>query len=149
MGKSRDEDRDSLIFRGKTRNFSEGEFYCKCGCGFYNMHEGHIIRLQYARDLAAIPFLVNSGCRCPKHNEAVGGKPNSWHPLGEATDISIDPERLKKYGVRASKSEIVGLIIPALLKAKFKRIGIYFEDLLIHVDSGGWHKNKPVIIWGD
>ena len=139
-----------LIFRGKTKNFSEREFHCKCGCGYYNVRDTFIMRLQYARDAAGIPFIINSGCRCKKHNDTVGGKPDSWHVSGHAADISTDPEKLKKYGVRASKSEIVGLIVPALLKARFGRIGIYFhdDDLFIHVDNGEWHKNKPVIIWG-
>jgi hypothetical protein len=114
------------------------------------MRQGFIIRLQAARTIAGIPFIINSGCRCPAHNEAVGGKSDSWHLTGEAADISTDPNRLRKYGVLATKAEIVGLIIPALLKVGFKRIGIYFDDddLFIHVDHGNWNKNQAIIIWG-
>ena len=139
---------ESLIFHGKTKNFSEAEFYCQCGCGAYKTRRAFITRLQYARTQAGIPMIINSGCRCVKHNEAVGGKPNSWHLSGHAADICADPERLRKYGISISKAEIMGLVIPGLLKAGFKRIGIYFEQGFIHVDDGGWHKNKPVIIWG-
>lgn len=38
---------------------------------------GHIVR-------------VNSGCRCPAHNRAVGGMRNSQHLRGTAADIRID-----------------------------------------------------------
>lgn len=137
-----------LIFRGSTKNFSESEFYCTCGCGAYNMREAFIMRLQYARLQAGVPMIVNSGCRCVKHNEAVGGKADSWHLHGHAADISCDPAILAKSGVMASEPQIMGLILPALIEAKFKRIGIYFEQKFIHVDDGSWHKNSSLIIWG-
>jgi len=83
----------------------------------------------------------------------VGGKSDSTHLVevpGDAADISTDPNRLRKYGFQGTKAEIVGLIVPALLKVGFKRIGIYFgdEDLFIHVDDRDWNKNQAVIIWG-
>lgn len=145
--------KDSLIFRGKTQNFSEREFYCKCGCNAYNTHWGFVSRLQRARRIARIPFLVNRGCSCVTHNAVVGGKSDSTHLIevpGDAADISTDPERLRKYGVQATKAEIVGLIVPALLKVGFRRIGVYFADdkLFIHVDDRNWNKNQAVIIWG-
>lgn len=148
MEKARDKDRDSLIFRGKTKNFSEGEFYCKCGCGTYNMRETFIMRLQYARIQARIPMIINSGCRCAKHNAAVGGKGKSWHLTGHAADICADPDILAKYGGSITQAEIMGLLLPALLSAKFKRIGIYFDGKFIHVDNGNWNKNQAVKIWG-
>lgn len=33
------------------------------------------------------PIVINSGYRCPKLNEAVGGVPNSQHKLGQAADL--------------------------------------------------------------
>lgn len=146
---------ESYIFRGKTENFSEREFYCNCerSCDAYNTHRGFVLRLQRARNIAGIPFLINRGCSCVAHNAAVGGKPDSTHLIevpGDAADISTDPSRLRKYRVLATKAEIVGLIVPALLEVGFKRIGIYFadEDLFIHVDDRNWNKNQAVIIWG-
>jgi hypothetical protein len=80
-----------IHFRGERciymKHFQEKEFYCKCGCGRYNM-DGHFLeKLEYAREKASIPFIVNSGCRCPAHNEAEGGKINSDHLTGQGVDI--------------------------------------------------------------
>lgn len=46
-------------------------------------------RLQVVRDLLGKPIHINSGYRTPKHNEEVGGKPNSQHLSGCAADIVI------------------------------------------------------------
>lgn len=146
-----------LIFRGSTKNFSESEFYCNCGCGAYNMREAFIMRLQYARLQAGVPMIIELGSLCAKQAEQVpyqegaipmGAEPLAAHMSGHAAKISADPGTLAKYGIAATVEEIFGLIVPALLKAQFKHIGIYFEQKLIHVDDANWHKNKPVRIWG-
>lgn len=54
------------------------------------------IRQQFAR-----PVIVNSGCRCMAHNQAVGGAVASYHlpdehGLGRAADIRI-PNVLADY----------------------------------------------------
>jgi len=43
--------------------------------------------LQPLRDVWGRPLDVNSGYRCPKLNQAVGGVPTSQHVKGEAADI--------------------------------------------------------------
>jgi uncharacterized protein YcbK (DUF882 family) len=45
--------------------------------------------LEDLRGYAWMPLVINSGFRCPAHNAAVGGKPNSAHLTGEAADIFI------------------------------------------------------------
>ena len=45
--------------------------------------------LQPLRDYVGAPVVINSGYRCPKLNEAVGGVKNSQHCRGEAADIRI------------------------------------------------------------
>ena len=148
-----------LIFRGKTENFNESEFYCKCGCGAYNVKQSLVERLQYARKIAGVPFVINSGTRCIAHNAAVGGKPGSHHLEGLAVDICADPEVLIKYigsqsrntiyrHVYLTQPEIFGLLLPALLEARFKRIGVYFDAKFIHVDVKNWFNDQPVKIWG-
>lgn len=145
---------EPLIFRGTTKDFTEAEFYCKCQCGAYNMREPFITRLQYARSQARIPFVILSGSMCKKQAEReekmFGQAPRNLaaHMSGHAADISADPDRLAERGVSVRGEEIFGLIVPALLKAGFKNIGIYFEDKLIHVDDLNWQKNKPVVFWG-
>ena len=58
----------------------------------------HIIRameelclnvLEPLREMLNRQIHINSGYRCPKLNEAVGGRPNSQHTKGEAADIIV------------------------------------------------------------
>lgn len=46
--------------------------------------------LQPIRDFFKYPVKINSGYRCVKLNQLVGGKPNSEHSLGMAADIEIN-----------------------------------------------------------
>lgn len=103
-----------------TTNFSKDEFKCPC-CGRSEMDLGVIAVLQRARTEAGIPFYINSGFRCVKHNKAVGGKSNSAHLLGRAVDIQAT-NSLKRY-----------LIVLALLEAGFERIGV--SKTFVHVDD--------------
>lgn len=45
--------------------------------------------LQPIRDLYGGPLRVSSGYRCPRTNNAVGGKENSQHLIGEAADLDF------------------------------------------------------------
>ena len=42
------------------------------------------------------PIYVNSGYRCPKLNEEVGGVPSSQHQKGEAADITVGSPELNR-----------------------------------------------------
>lgn len=84
------------------------------------MNPAFIERLQWARNHAEIPFHINSGWRCSKHNAAVGGSVNSSHLRGLAADI------------QARDSKIRMRIVKALLEAGFSRIGV--SCFFIHVD---------------
>ncbi len=44
--------------------------------------------LNPARQRLGKPIIVNSGYRCPRLNEAVGGVRNSYHLYGRAADIT-------------------------------------------------------------
>ena len=61
-------------------------------------HLCHMV-LQPLRDRFG-PIRINSGYRCPKLNEAVGGAPNSQHMKGEAADIHLPT---KEMGVQYFK----------------------------------------------
>lgn len=53
--------------------------------------------LQPLRDAWGQPLFINSGYRCLKVNEAVGGVPTSQHVLGQASDVGCsDPYALAK-----------------------------------------------------
>lgn len=100
-------------------HFKITEFKCKC-CG-ENLTKPELIDyLDFARTVAEIPFKIISGYRCREHNKFVGGKPNSAHVQGLAADIAC-------YN---SRSRFI--IIDALLKAGFKRIGVHKS--FVHAD---------------
>lgn len=71
-----------------TEHFSRNEFACKCGCGFDQIDPYLVNGLEHSRKSTGLPYQINAGCRCPKHNTEVGGKPNSAHLRGLAADIS-------------------------------------------------------------
>jgi len=103
-----------------TKHFKASEFDCKDGCGQNEMDKSFIYMLEQARDLAGIPFWINSGFRCPDHNKAVGGKEDSAHLKGLAADIDCNGSYIRL------------VILRSLLIVGFSRIGI--GKNFIHVD---------------
>jgi len=101
-------------------NFKESDFSCKCGCGLNNISSDLIYRLNIARLIAGVYFIINSACRCKKHNKLVGGSLTSSHLLGLAVDIAI----------KSPNDRFI--IVNSLLSAGFTRIGVYKN--FIHVD---------------
>ena len=89
--------------------------------GFANMDRDFLSKLDLAREIAGIPFEINSGYRTEEHNEKVGGKRNSSHRFGYAADIAIHNSRERHN------------ILTALQKAGFNRFGI--ASGFIHVDN--------------
>ena len=85
------------------------EFKCKCDnerC-HYTLVSSLLMTRWYAfRKAMGTPIPVTSGFRCQTHNEKVGGKPESYHTLGMAIDISYKgfPQRTKdKFIEEAAK----------------------------------------------
>ena len=114
----------------KIRHFKPKEFCCKCGCGSCEMNPQLIAALDMARAKAGVPFKVNSGFRCQKHNRAVGAKPTSSHTLGLAVDIA--------YADGSQGIKILKALVPF-----FDRIGI--GSNFIHVDID---PDKPApVMW--
>lgn len=72
-----------------SKDFTNAEFKCRCGCGFDTPDKGLITALQALRDLIQLPITVQSGCRCESHNKKVGGAKNSYHCKGMAADIRV------------------------------------------------------------
>jgi hypothetical protein len=99
--------------------FPEKDMACKC-CGVSKMQPSTIEKLNKAREIAGFPFKINSAYRCEKHNKAIGSN-SIVHPLGYAADISCTESR-KRF-----------IIIDALLKAGFRRIGVHKQ--FIHADD--------------
>lgn len=120
----------------KLNYFSLSEFDCpSLGGSSVNMDRDFLTKLDLAREYAGIPFKITSGYRTKDHNEEIGGVPNSSHLVGKAADIAV-----------ASGAERY-VILNALIKAGFKRIGI--AKTFIHcdtdsIDQGG---TKPNSVW--
>jgi len=72
-----------------STHFKRSEFACKCGCGFSDINPKLIEVLEGVRSHFDAPVVINSGCRCERHNQAVGGKTHSQHLLGNASDIRV------------------------------------------------------------
>lgn len=101
------------------KHFDISEFKCPC-CGKQTMDALFLSQLDRARDYADIPFPINSGYRCQKHNQEVGSTSQN-HTSGKAADIKClyGPDRLK--------------MVMGMIRAGFRRIGIRKD--FIHVDS--------------
>jgi len=102
-------------------HFTPDEIKCRCGCGADKMQAATLDRLERARQIACRPLQIVSAVRCKTHNARAGGKPNSAHLTGFAVDIV------------AISSDTRFLILDALLKAGFQRIGI--AKSFIHADD--------------
>tara|TARA_R110000787_G_scaffold70091_1_gene155822 strand:- start:15945 stop:16298 length:354 start_codon:yes stop_codon:yes gene_type:complete len=85
------------------------------------MDKDFLLKLDFARELAGIPFKINSGFRTKKHNQIVGGRFGSSHLKGLAADIGYTGSR-ERY-----------LILHSLLKAGINRVGV--GKTFIHADS--------------
>ncbi len=96
-----------------------------------NMDDNFLQMLDNAREIANIPFKINSAYRSPKHNQAVGGKSNSSHLIGKAVDIAYTNSRER------------WIIITALQKAGFNRLGI--AKTFVHTDSD--ESKAQNVIW--
>ena len=101
--------------------FKDDDFQCKCGCGFDITDELKDL-CDKARDLAQIPFIVNSGARCLSHNRNEGSRDTSSHVKGIAVDIAT------------SSSSARFKVIQAFMKLGVSRFGINFNKNFIHID---------------
>jgi len=107
------------------------EFDCKC-CGENKMTLGTFHKFLAAREIAKVPFIINSGYRCEKRNaETPGSKPTSSHPKGLAADI------------RCLDSWNRWKIIFALKDAGFLRIGIRKDFIHADIDE----EKQPGVLW--
>lgn len=76
--------------------------------------------LQPLRDHLGVPININSGYRCLKLNELIGGQPTSQHVMGQACDFTVEGYE---------PIEIARLIVE--LKLPYDQLGVY--DSFVHV----------------
>lgn len=95
-----------------------------------NMDANFLHKLDKARSIANMPFIINSAYRSPEHPLSIKN-PSSSHIKGLAVDIKCTDSRTRF------------IIVDALIKVGFNRIGI--ADTFIHVDLDLDKSNK--VIW--
>lgn len=104
-----------------TEHFSKEEMKCKC-CKELKFDIRLLVKLELLRSMmGGIPILINSGYRCPKHNEKVGGAKNSYHMVGKAADIKVNGNMDELY-------YFANII--------FNQGGVGKYQTFIHVDTG-------------
>lgn len=115
--------------------FEEYEFACTCERHASDGHGhnvlDHIIDkrlvdlLDAIRERLGVPLYINSGYRCPEHNEEVGGVSNSQHVEGTAADITYDGIDVDYLAAIAEECGADG-------------IGRYYDQDFVHVDVRGY-----------
>ena len=115
-----------------SKYFKEEEFNrCSPACSLQDMKQTTMSKLDTAREIADIPFVLTSAYRSPDHDRSKGRSGTGAHTLGRAVDIRCN----------TSKNRL--LVVNALLKAGFKRIGI--ARSFVHADDSEVHEQK--VIW--
>lgn len=115
-----------------SKYFSEGEFNgCSPSCSLQDMKQTTMSKLDTAREIAGIPFMLTSAYRTPEWDKSKGRSGTGAHTLGQAIDI------------RCTTSMDRFLVVNALLKAGFKRIGI--AKNFIHADDSERHDQE--VMW--
>jgi uncharacterized protein YcbK (DUF882 family) len=89
-----------------------------------NMKPEFLEKLDKAREIAGVPFKINSGFRTAAKNKLEGGKPDSSHLTGYAADVDLP---------NSGGSRLRFVIVAALIEAGFNRLGI--ANGFIHVDN--------------
>jgi len=108
---------------------------CQCGCGFgsaANEVDPSLIEgIQQMESQSGESLTVTSGCRCTRHNRAVGGEPYSMHTYGKAADL------------QSSNLTLTELCSLAMQVPQFDGggIGVYPKRNFLHVDVRG-HRSR-------
>lgn len=115
-----------------SKYFKEAEFKkCSPSCSLQDMDQRFMYKLDKAREMAGIPFVVNSAFRPVAWEKSKGRSGTGAHTTGHAVDIRCNTSvnRMK--------------IVFALLSVGFRRIGI--GKTYVHVDDD---ETKPQnVIW--
>ena len=116
-----------------AKYFSEREFQrCVPACSLQDMQQHTMDRLDAARRIAGIPFVLNSAYRSRKYELTKGRTGTGAHTAGCAVDI------------RCNTSENRYKIVASLLMAGFTRIGIgktyiHADDDITKTQNVIWH----------
>ena len=113
--------------------FVQSEFNCRCGCG-HTSKALLIDTLDIIRAELGCPIYITSGARCPAHNAAVGGVPDSYHICGLAADCVPDDGDLNRL------ANIMRQFSPTA------NILIYYRSGFVHFDLGCGLNGRTLIM---
>ena len=83
-----------------SEHFQDEEFCCHCCKKSIDIDKRLLAGLEKLRAMINRPIHINSGYRCEKHNQLIGGASKSYHLKGMAADISVkgmDSQELFSY----------------------------------------------------
>ncbi|MEA2021076.1 MAG: D-Ala-D-Ala carboxypeptidase family metallohydrolase [Candidatus Caldatribacteriota bacterium] len=103
-----------------AKHFRLSEFTCPC-CNRVMLHPKLLGKLVELRDTLERPVYVNSGYRCAKYNQKIGGVVNSYHCIGLAADISVKDINLIE-------------LLEVCENINFNGIGFYEKKNFLHLD---------------
>ena len=106
--------------------FNRFELMCKCGCNSYNIDKIHLAHINALRQRFGYPLAVNSGCRCKKHNNFVGGVSDSRH-ISEGRKCDATDLRPLVKGL------LNELFLEASKMTEFREVIFYEKKGFIHV----------------
>lgn len=115
-----------------SEHISALEYSCRCCSSFppswiggepTEAHKRLFTDFEEIRQAWGKPIVINSGYRCIKHNQEVGGEPCSIHIAGLALDLSpFNDERAED-------------LLNIILKMKpYLRVGYYQKKNFLHID---------------
>lgn len=111
-----------------TKNFSEKEWSCKCGCNQPHQMQPNIMNVvQELRECMGVPLVLTSAWRCEKHPSEAKKKSPGQHNKGTAVDIAVSS------GSMAYKLIAMGLELGAT--------GFAYGNGFVHLD---WRDSTPV-----
>jgi len=95
-----------------SAHFKLNEFSCQCDeCNETLVAPILVHCCEVLRVAMNEPLKITSGYRCPPHNLAVGGEPNSFHMQGMAVDIrTLSKKNMDLMYIYASKIADIGAI---------------------------------------
>lgn len=115
-----------------SKYFKESEFQaCSPACSLQDMNQATMSKFDTAREIACIPFVINSAYRSPEWERMKGRSGTGAHTLRRAMDIRCNSDRNRF------------VIVEALIKAGFTRIGI--AKTYIHADDSPLHSQQ--VVW--
>ncbi len=117
------------LFTANMKYFSQTDFdTCNPPCKLEDMCPVHMKKLDKARHIAGIPFILTSAARTFKYEYTRGRDGDSEH-------VFDGGEKCQGTDIRAVTSHERGLVVKGLVKAGFTRIGINFNRGFIHAGS--------------